>query len=42
MEVKSMSAIGITIERTLFGQEAKGAYTSISSAEATQSIWVVK
>jgi alpha-glucosidase len=37
-----LSAFGITIEGTLFGQEAKGAHISISSAEATQSIWVVK
>jgi alpha-glucosidase len=32
----------LSVERTVFGQQASGKTISIASAEATQGIWVVK
>jgi len=37
-----LTAFGITVVETLFGQQASGSTISISSSEATQGIWVVK
>jgi alpha-glucosidase len=37
-----LSPFGLTVERTLFGQQATGTTISISSTEATQGIWIVK
>lgn len=37
-----LSAIGYSIEKTLYGQEAKGTTISINSKTATQGVWLLK
>jgi hypothetical protein len=37
-----LAPFGLAVERTLFGQQAVGKSISISTAEATQGIWIVK
>ena len=37
-----LAPLGLKVERTLFGSSAKGKKITISSAEATQGVWLVK
>jgi alpha-glucosidase len=37
-----LAPFGITVERTVFGQQASGQTISIASSSATQGIWIAK